>query len=244
MKLNPWFDWQVFLGIPFWVFVGAFLMLVFITVNGYWFFRIRKLQPVRGYVDALKGDPEDVMTWVVSTTKNLAIVCLKKRDNVLSYFDPVNITKWVHVARSAVIHIGGKGGVLVSEDYYRSRDIVSEMAICYACDQYNENLHKLPHPTEPIKSYVDYEKFGRNALETLHPEGLPTPSHNIYDPDKFKKLFPEGLTAALKGGVIIRRARNLNLGNNKLGFWEKFIPLGVIIGFLIIGIVAAWMVPI
>jgi hypothetical protein len=243
MKLNPWFDWQVFLGIPFWVFVGAFLVLVFIIVNAYWFFRIRKLASVKGYVDSLKGDPEDVMTWIVSTTKNLSIVCLKKRDNVLSFFDPVNITKWIHVARSAVIHIGGKGGVLVSEDYYRSRDIVSEMAICYACDDYNEHLGDLPHPTGPIKCFADYERFGRNALETLHPEGLQTPTYNIYDPNKFKKYFPDGLTAALKGAVIVRSARKLNLDNNTIGFWEKFIPLGAILGFLIIGIVAAWMVP-
>lgn len=249
MKFNPWFDWNVIFGIPFWVIVGAFLTLVFIVVNAYWFFRIKKLQPVRGYVDALKmATQEDVMTWIVSTTKNLTIECLKKRDTVLSFYDPTNITKWVHVARSAVLHIGGKGGVMCSEDFYKTRDMVSEIALCAACDEFNANQESYREQLNgdicpPIKNYQDYEDYGRDVLEILHPDGLPVPSYSIYDPDKFKKYFPTGLTATFNGGIIVRKARKLNLGNNRSSFWEKFLPFGIIIAVLGLGIVAAWFAP-
>lgn len=250
MKLNPWFDWSPILGIPLWVFIGVFLGFILIIVNLYWFFRVNKLKAVKGYVIALKAaTQEDVMTWIISTTKNLTIECLKKRDTVLSFYDPINITKWVHTTPMSVIHIGGKGGVIVSEDFYKTRDMVSEIALCYAADEFNANQEKLKidNPNEvvkPITSYTDYEKYGRKILEVLHPEGLKIPSYSIYDPNKFRKYFPKGLTATFEGGIFIRGARRLNLGSNKPSFWEKVLPLGFISAFCIIALVASWMVPI
>jgi hypothetical protein len=249
MKMNPYFDWSPFLGIPFWILIAAFFLLVLILVNAYWFFRIKKLRSVKGYVDAVKmATQEDVMTWIVSTTKNLTIECLKKRDSVLSFYDPINITKWMHNSPMSVIHIGGKGGVIVSEDYYKTRDMVSEIALCYAAEEFNSNQDKLlaeygEKVIAPITDYTDYEAYGRKILEHLNPDGLKIPSYSIYDPNKFRKYFPKGYTATFNGGIFIRAARNLNLGNNKLSFWEKVIPLGLIVGFVIISIVAAWMVP-
>lgn len=249
MKMNPYFDWSPFLGIPFWVLVAAFLFLVLIIVNAYWLFRIRKLAAVKGYVIAVKAaTQEDVMTWIISTTKNLTIECLKKRDSVLSFYDPINITKWVHTAREAVIHIGGKGGVIVSEDYFKTRDIVSEIALCVAAEEFNNNQESLlkeygAESIRPIKNYDDYECYGRSVLEALHPEGLKVPSYWIFDPDKFKKYFPPGLTATFHGGIIIRDARSLNLGNNKQSFWEKMLPFGILCGISMLFVLAAWMVP-
>lgn len=249
MKTNPYFDWSPFLGIPVWVWIGALCLLILILVNAYWLFRIKRLQAVKGYVIAVAmATQEDVMTWIVSTTKNMTIECLKKRDSVLSFYDPLNITKWMHNTPLSVIHIGGKGGVLVSEDYYKTRDMVSEIAICYAAEEFNNNQESLKKEhsgvtIQPISNYRDYEEYGRAILEHLHPDGLKIPAYSIYDPNKFRKYFPEGLTATFNGGIFIRDARNLNLGNNKLSFWEKVIPLGLIIGFVIVAIVAAWMVP-
>ena len=239
MKINPYFDWTVVLGIPFWIFVDVFFVLLLLTVILYWIFRLRKMISVKGYVDAMSAaTQEDVMTWIISTTKKLTIECLKKRDTTLSFYNPTNITKWVHTSREAVIHIGGMSGVIVSEDYYKTRDFVSEIALCSATDAFNAN-----NPAKPIKNYTDYKAYGRNMLEVSHPEGLRVPVYSIFNPDKFKKYFPSGLTATLKGGIIIRDARELNLGSNKLTFWEKVIPMAMIMVVALIAICAAWFVP-
>lgn len=249
MKINPYFDWTPILGIPLWVFVGAFLVLVMLCVVGYWMFRLKRLQSVKGYVDAVaKATQDDVMVWIISTTKNLTIECLRKRDSVLSYYDPLKITKWTHTNPMGVIHIGGKGGVLVSEDYYKTRDMVSEIALCYVIDEFNANQEALkeknPKQTvKPITNYEDYETYGRTVLELLKPNGLEIPAYNIYDPDRFRRYFPKGYTATFAGGILIRAARKLNLGNNKASFWERVLPLGFICAFAIICVVAAWMVP-
>jgi hypothetical protein len=251
MKINPWFDWATILNLPAWLWITAVFFLILLTVNLLWVFRLKRLAPVRGYVIALKkATQEDVMVWIISTTKNLTIECLKKRDTVLSFYDKLNITKWTHTSPMSVIHIGGKGGIITSEDYTRSRDMVSEIAICYACDEFNADQIKLKEELKgkevtikPINNYDDYEEYGREILQQIHPDGLKIPSYSIFDPNKFRKYFPAGETATLQGGIIIRDARKLKVMGKVPTFWEKMLPMGVCMTLGLVAMAAAWFVP-
>lgn len=251
MKVNPWFDWHTILGLPAWFWICLFFVMVLIIVNLYWVFRLKRLASVKGYVTALKlATQEDVMVWIISTTKNLTIECLKKRDSVLSFYDKLNITKWMHDSPMSVIHIGGKGGVIVSEDFYRSRDMVSEIALCYGLENFNKDQLELKEGklkgkvVKPVNNYNDYEEYGRELLQQIHPEGLVIPSYSIFDPNKFRKYFPKGFTATFNGGIFIRAARKLKVMTKVTGFWEQTIRLGIFMVTGLIAIIAAWMVPI
>lgn len=247
--LNPIFDAQILLGIPLWVFVAAFLFLMLMVVNLYWLFRMKKLASVRGYVDAMKkATQEDVMCFVISTTRNLTIECLRKRDNAISFYDKSRLSWWIHNSPISVFHIGGRGGIFLSEEYYRSRDMVSEIALCRACDEYNANLEQYQGMFKdkiapPIKDYNDYIRFGRKLLEYINPEGLRIPSYNIFNPEAFRKYFPKGMTAMANGAVLYQEARELKIMMKAKSFWEKYLPLGMFMTIGLIVIIAAWMVP-
>jgi len=246
------FDWSPLLGIPAWFLILCFFVIVLITVNLYWLFRMKRLASVRGYVDAVKkSTQEDVMAWIISTTRNLSIECLRKRDAAISFYDKAKASWWIHNSPISVIHIGGKGGIFLSEDYYRSRDMVSEMAIVKACDEYNaglngkyKDLQFKGKPIGPISSYDDYLKFGRLVLEYLHPNGLEMEVYKIFNPEAFRKYFPKGMTAMANGAILIREARKLKVTTKPKSFWEKYLPLGMFMTVGLIVIIAAWMVPI
>ena len=247
--LNPWFDWSPLLGIPFWVLIAAFLFMVLIVVNLYWLFRLKRLASVKGYVDAMKkATQEDVMVWVISTTRNLTIECLRKRDALIKFYNKLRVSGWIHDSPIPVIHVGGKSGVIVSEDYYRTRDMVTEIALYMNCDAFNEEQEKFKKENpgkvvESIKDYDDYTHFGRKILELKHPQGLRIPAYVIFDPQRFRKYFPKGLTAMLNGAELMMDARALKITQRQQTFWEKFLPLGMFLTFAIIAMIIAFMVP-
>ena len=249
MVTNPFFDWSPILGIPAWVFVAALLFLILISVNLSWIFKMRRLSSVKGYVTAMaKATQEDVMVFIISTTRNLTIECLRKRDAAISYYDKTRMSWWIHNSPISVFHIGGKGGIFLSEEYYRSRDMVSEIALCRACDEYNANLKEYNGMFEsksapPIKDYNDYIKFGRRLLELIHPGGLRIPVYNIFNPEAFRKYFPKGMTAMANGSVLFQEARELKIMQKAKSFWEKYLPLGMFMAVGLLVIIAAWMVP-
>jgi hypothetical protein len=247
--LNPVFDSPIFLGMPVWIFINIFLVLILIVVNLIWMFRMKRLASVRGYVDVMKkATQEDVMVWVLSTTRNLTIECLRKRDTILEFYNKLRVSKWYHDSPISVIHAGGKGAMVVTENYYRTRDMVSEIALCYALDHFNANqdAYQKQHPDKVIpliKDYDDYVNFGREQLETRYPYGLETPAYNIFDPQKFSKYFPKGLTAMFYGAGVTRWARKKKVTAKQQGLLEKYLGIGILVGLGIIAIVAAWMFP-
>jgi len=247
---NPWFDWSPALGIPIWFIILVVLILVFIIINLSWVFKVRRLASVRGFVDALKSSSQlDVMCWIISTTRNLTIEMLRKRDAAISFYDDTKTKTswWIHNSPISVIHIGGKGGIILSEEYYRSRDMVSEMALVYNCDILNNNLEeygrRLQKPIKPIKDYEDYTTFGRVILGMLFPDGIEMPPYKIFNPEAFRKYFPKGMTAMANGALLIREARKLKVTMRPKTFWEKYLPLGMFVAIGLISIIAAWMVP-
>jgi len=263
--LNSFFDHPLILGIPIWVFISVIFLLALILVNLSWLFKIRKLAPVRGYrIAQKKATQEDVQTWVLGKTQKLTIECLRYIDSVLSYYNPAKITRWHHPARSSVIHIGGIPAMMVSDDYDQTRDIVSEIAICHACDEFNKdqkwwmgfrdelkkNNIELPDGMEeegvakPLNNFSDIRERGRLLLGYKYPEGIPIPAYSIFSPSKFSKYFPKGRSAGFLGGVFIQKARELKTDVKEPGLWEKYLPIGILFGLGVIAILAAWMAPV
>jgi len=248
MRLDPTFDWAVFLGIPFWVLVTIFFAFIVGVVFLYWHFRMKKLASVKGYVDARAHAQQwDVMVWIIDATRRLTIECMKMTDGVLSFYDKKIIIRWFHDERIPPLNIGGVGGVICSEGFFRTRDMVAEIARDNACDDFNRNLEaygdELKQPCSPISDYPAYKAFGREILESLFPNGLTIASYSQFDPERDNKYKPLGLTARFNGGIFVRQARKLNLGMRVMGWLEKHLALGMIVTIGLIAIIAAWMVP-
>lgn len=251
--LNPFFDYQIILGIPVWVFIAAFLLMILFVTNLFWLFRIRRLSSVKGYVTAMKkATQEDVMVWVLSTSRALTIECLRKRDTILEFYNKLRISKWFHDSPISVIHIGGKGAMLVTENYYRTRDMVSEIALCDACEKFNARVEEriteqkkkgIKPDVQPIKDYDDYVAFGREVLGRIYEEGLDIPAYSTFDPQKFAKYFPKGLTSMFFGGIIVRLARKKKVTSKQQSLLEKYLGMGMMMVVAVLCVCASWFVP-
>lgn len=247
------FDVNVFLGIPAWVFVCAFLFLCLLICNLYWLFRMKRLASVKGYVTAMaKATQEDVMVFVISTTRALSVECLRKRDTILEFYNKLRISKWYHDSPISVIHIGGKGALVVTENYYRTRDMVSEIALCDACDKFNTKVEQrindqkskgIKPDVQPIKDYDDYVNFGRLVLERIYPDGIEIEPYTIFNPQKFAKFFPKGLSSMFFGGIIVRLARKKKVTSKQQSLLEKYLGMGMMMVVAVLCVCAAWFVP-
>lgn len=257
VKMNPVLDWSPFLGLPIWLFITIvfFLLLLYVIIS--WIFKLRRMSGVKGYVVAAdKGTQEDMQTWIFGKTKKLTIECLKYWGGMIHFPGNIKITKWRHASIECTMKIGGQPAVAVSEDYDHTRDFVSEIALCYGCEQINANhkdYQKLlvskgfvgdKYVVKPISSFRDYEVFGRRILEAIFPDGIPIPSYSIFNHTRFRKFFPKGRDADLKGGVFLRKASKLRayLGNPG-GLLIKAAPLLACIIFVAVLMFGAMYVP-
>jgi hypothetical protein len=216
MALNSFFDSPApilgVLGIPWWVPITALAFLIEIGwPNIHWFMKLAWMRPVKGYRDTLKqATKEDVQTWVLEKTMKLTIEMLRYVDGVLSYYSKLRIQKWLHTTRQSVMHCGGLPALLVSDDYDRSRDIVSEIALCEAADTYNHWLKPVEEVFSAIENgniadlakYVDRGKLEeiREALAKVGgcdiKEIKPITSYSEYEKcgQKFLRiLWPKGI---------------------------------------------------
>ena len=254
MRINPWFDWQVVLGIPFWVFITAACLLILIVINASWFFKIKTLAAVSGYIETInRATKEDVQIWIIEKTQKLTIECMRYFDSVISYRDKIKIARWFHNTEFSVIHIGGVPAMIVSDSFDHTRDIISEIALTYTLDKFNDNQESLiklyeqkgikTKVVQPIKNFSDYHKFGREILELLYPDGLPIPSYSHFLPKRFRKFFPKIRSAGQLGGDLIVEALDLRINTKKKNWWQELLPVGFICSVCLIAICAAWMVP-
>lgn len=269
MGINPWFDWSPLLGIPFWIFIAAVCLLVLIYANLYWILRIRRLASVKGWAESLKKmTQEDVQVWVISKVQKLTIECMMIKDNVLSSKEPNNISMWYVSSPMGIISVGGCRAAVISEDFDRNRDFVTEIALCHNLDLFNENLEGLkeevdkrykqltantsneeaagiekPHIMKQIESFDQYDKYGKSCLSHLYPHGLTIPAYNLFNPNKFRKYFPIGNTSMSYGGEIIMKSRNISINKPDTGFWEKHAFLMIAAGVAMISVIGAWMFP-
>lgn len=260
MALNPWLDWAPLAGIPIWVGITIVFIIFFIGVNVYWLMRIGKLASVKGWAESLKNmTQEDAQVWVISRIQKLTIECMTIKDNVLSSHDKTNIAMWHHNSPMAAILVGGHKALVASEDFDHTRDIVSENALCYASDTFNENISTLkktlvekkekglikdiPRVVDPILSYSDYEGHGRACLTALYPEGIKIPTFMQFNPGKFHKYFPHGCSAMFFGGELIHDARKLNLRRKAKSFWEVHALLAAAVVVDIFALIVVWLFP-
>jgi len=265
-SLNPIFDWAPILHLPIWVPITIFFILILILPTIYWLMRIGKLSSVKGWAESLKKmSQDDVQVWVISRVKKLTIECMTIKDNILSSHDPANITMYHVNSDAGVIRVGGASAVIVSEDFDQNRDVLTEIALCFACDEFNMNQEELrrslevinrnniekglvpvgtkPIVVQPIDDCESYESYGRKCLHVINPNGLITPSYNIFDPNRMRKYFPRGCSGMWFGGELIHDARKLNLRRKIKGFFEVHAFMLMATGIGIISIMAAWLFP-
>jgi hypothetical protein len=260
IHLNP-LDWSPItlangtIGLPLWLFISAGFVLMFLYVLLSWIFKLRRMNAVKGYVTAAdKGTQEDLQTWIFGKTKKLTIECLKYWGSMVHFPANVKITKWMHRSIFATITLGGQNAVMVSDDFDTTRDPVSEIALCEACEIFNNNQEELEKykrehkfdslVVKPISSFSDYRSYGRKVLEQLYPDGLPIPSYSFFNHTKFRKYFPKGRDGDLQGGIFLRKSRRLRERLKDEGIWGKVLPLGITVVFVGIVIFAAMYAPI
>lgn len=251
----PFFDAQVVVGVPVWVFIVTFLFFCFVAVFIWWLAKLRKLSAVSGWSESLKHqDVGDVQVWIISRTQKLIIGCMKIEDNILSYHDKTKIGMWHHNTRESVIRVGGNPAVVVSEDFDQTRDFISEIALTDNCDIFNTNQEalrtwkeeqKLDGNTviEPIENYLDYEEYGRQTLQMVHPTGLPIRVFNIFSNLRFLKYFPLGCSHMFFGADVTLESRLLKTRAKQLGFWEKHAVFAGAIIVVVMAMICVWMVP-
>ena len=265
MAINPILDWSPLLGVPLWVFL-TIAVIVFgpIMVNVYYFRKVGRLASIHGWVESMqKMSKEDVQVWVISRVQRLTIECMQIKDNVISMPDYQAIEMWYHKSPMARIIVGGNPGLVVSEDYHVTRDFISEIALTYNCDEYNENQSrlnnekmadydagklngsapKLPEIAESIIDYTSYDEHGRSNLFSLYPNGLFYPAYNIFNPTKFRKYFPLGDSATHLGGDVIEESKDFRIRRRDPGFMEKYMIFGTCAMFALVMVIAAWFVP-
>jgi hypothetical protein len=273
MAIGP-LDWAPLACIPFWLYVAIFCIFVFVLVNVYWMLRMRRLASVKGWSESLKKmTQDDVQVWVISRVKRLTIECMTIKDNVLSPHNQANISMWYVSSPMGVISVGGCKAVVVSEDFDRNRDFVTEIALCHNLDHFNANLEwlkseatkkykewvveareeglneefiesKKPQIMKPVESFGQYDTYGRNCLYNLNPEWLTIPPYNIFDPHKFRKYFPIGNSAMFYGGEMITESRDMNIDRKEKSFWEVHAFLMMAGGVSMIALLVAWLFPI
>jgi len=264
MVINPWLDWSPFLGLPIHLFITVICILFFLGVIIYWIVRLGKLASVNGWIEsAKKMTPDDVQVWIITRIQRLFIVCMTIKDNVLSSHDPLNIAMWHVNSPMGIVRVGGQTAVIVSEDFDRNRDFITEIALCENLDHFNDNQQALrdevdekyqealvvnpevekPRVIKPIIGFLSYEEYGRKCLETLNPDGVKIPPYNIFNPNRFRKYFPKGCSGVLFGGELITEARDWNIDKKEKSFWEIHAFLFMAMGIGLIAIMAAWLFP-
>ena len=270
MGINPWLDWSPFLGLPIHLFITIFFVLVFFGVIIYWVVRLGKLASVKGWIEsAKKMTPDDVQVWIITRVQRLFIECMTIKDNVLSSHDPLNIAMWYISSPMGVIRVGGQTAVIVSEDFDRNRDVITEIALCENLDYFNANQEWLikntnekyqtlldkaktvderasirkPSIIKPIEGFLSYDDYGKVCLQTINPDGLTIPPYNLFNPNRFRRYFPKGNSGVLFGGELTLNARDWNVDKKEKSFWEVHAFLMMAMGIGLISIVAAWFVP-
>ena len=264
MSIDPWFDWAPVINVPVHVYITFGFILLFIAVNIYWLVRMGKLSSVKGWAESLKKmTPIDVQVWVITRTQKLFIECMAIKDNVISSLDPQNLSMWYVSSPMGIIRVGGQTAVVVSEDFDRNRDWITEIALCENLDQFNDNQQNLkkyvdekykqeseknpdiekPKVIKPITGFQSYDDHGRKCLESIYPDGLTIPAYNLFNPNRFRKYFPKANSSLLFGGELTLESRDWNVDKREKTFWEIHAFMIMAAGIVMILTMAIWFFP-
>lgn len=168
-------DWQpipVF-GIPFWAVLALLSFAVFVLVIIHWHDKSSDINAIKPWFIKAKEIAVGKMQVVrLSRAGNFIPDCLSIFDNVLSYGDSEeNINQWHLNSPRGILRIGGIQAAVVSEDWDQNRDIVTEIAICYAADNIENNMDDLRRRLK--------ERHARLVKDGLYPEDAEDPSELV-----------------------------------------------------------------
>lgn len=243
MMTTP-FD-ALFVGIPVYVLIECFCLLVLFAAIGWWLVRLRAMSDVSGFKDlgsSIKtGDP--ILVWRLDNNLRLAISCLSYSAGCISFqdIDPRNRSIWVHSGKGSSVTVGGRPGVIVSETYAYTRDLAAESALMASIARYNESV---ADPKAKIHLFTDWQMFGRKVLQSMYPDGLPVPAYRQLDPKQIDTFMPKNNTPKFFGSMVWQDAAELvDTGDAPEGFFSKYAPLMLLSAFAMIAIVGAWLFP-
>jgi hypothetical protein len=261
MVMNPFWDQNLFFGIPVWAAGLTALVLILVTFIGIkWMFRMMKMAPVAGYKDTVNStDPLATQVWYFGLTGAFAIFCLTLKERVLTY--PENsklLDKWVITSVDCRGSCGGVPMVMVSPTSELAKDPPAEKAIITISKWLNQRGYdkdgnpvnieiqmvdgskKIIHAF--IKNFQDYLMF-LPYFEHKFPDGVDIPVYGYYDPSENQGFTERGSTAEFFGARRERKARKLYMQQkDDKGFLEKNAKFLIVCVFCILAMIIAWQV--
>jgi len=222
--LDPIFDMT--LGpMPLWLLIMVVLFLAIGLTNAWWLIKFFIMAPVRGAgVASSATGVKTQQAFMFAKNRSFSIQALEYIDGILSYKDPIMVSKWMLTSPTCVGKVGFKPVLIASDNFDCIRDPVAEMAVCRIAKEINE------HNTDvQVTNYTDFMNL-IPALENAYPEGIPIPIYALYSPDEVQKYTPRNRSAGLFGAMLLRMSRKLNMSRPEQGFLEKYLPLILFLG--------------
>jgi hypothetical protein len=162
-------------NIPVWAILGFLSFAALMIVIFHWYDMSGNLDAIKPWFIKAKEIALGKMQVVrLSRAGNFIPDCLDIFDNILSYGESEdNINQWHLNSPQGIIRIGPISSVIISEDWDQNRDIVAEIAICYAADLLNNNIEalrvELSDRHKELIAQGTYPKDAKNPAELIRP---------------------------------------------------------------------------
>lgn len=242
-----WADWNVpGINIPLWFIIELFCILLLFVGVAYWAVRVRAMSDVSAFRkpsgQGIRPDQE-ILVWKLGNNRRLTIQSLTYSAGHIDYqdVDPNNHEMWSLNGKGQTVIIGGKSGVVVSENYSICRDIACESALITVINDYNATQ---PDVRKKIHNFEDYQEFGFRELIARYPDGIPAFTYRVIDPKSSDSFMPPGNTPSFYGSLLTEMAKNLlQSGKDTEGFWGKYAPLMMCGVFAMIAFIGAIAFP-
>jgi len=162
-------------NIPIWVILGFLSFAALIIIVFHWYDMSGNLDAIKPWFIKAKEIKLGKMQAVrLSRAGNFIPDCLDIFDNILSYGESEeNINQWILNSPQGIIRIGSISAAIVSEDWDKTRDIVTEIAVCYAAEKLNKDIEQLRKElSDKHKQLIEqgvYPKTAQNPAELIKP---------------------------------------------------------------------------
>ena len=260
MAINPFFDYDLFIGVPIWVWIFVAMFIIFVLVIGRWLFRMSKMKAVSGYKDKItSADLKSQQVWYIGVNKTFSIYCLKLQDRILSFYEYLrNLEKWCLSSIDATGSCGGVSMMIVGGGYDQVRDPPAEIGICTIAELFNttnaydekgnpqyleyvDNEGKKNRRHKIIKDYEDYTFF-LPVLERLYPKGVSIQAYCFYNPSKAQQFTPADCSASFFGARRTKVARELRIRMPDQAWYITLAPILVAVACGAIATLFTYMV--
>lgn len=258
MVINPFFDTDLFIGVPVWMWIIVALGILLICVWIRWIFRWSKMRAVAGYRDKItSADQKSQQVWYLGINKTFSIYCMKFQDRILSFYEYMqNLDKWLLTSKDATGSCGGVSMMMVGNDSEYVKDPVAEIAICTIAKRFSEdngydeknNPNYYEYFTDGkkqkrqkiIKSYSDFSFF-LPVLEKLYPNGVDIAPYCFYNSSESQQYTPQN-SSLFFGARRTKVARDLIVRTNEKPWYVQLMPLAIAVVSGTIGTLFVYMV--